>query len=137
MAYRAAPLANGHSPAELLMGGKLRTLIPVLPFPLDPGWTDMEKLKIMEQRYRQKQKQNYDHRHRERDMVQLEPGDFVWVKDIDERGTMKSAADIPRSYIINTARGTLQRNRYHLSPTPTAPETLACSSEPAALLLMG
>ncbi|XP_045898998.1 uncharacterized protein LOC123966985, partial [Micropterus dolomieu] len=35
MAYRAAPLANGYSPTELLMGRKIRS--PVIPSKLNPG----------------------------------------------------------------------------------------------------
>jgi transposase InsO family protein len=31
LSYRATPLANGHSPAELLMGRKLQTLLPIAP----------------------------------------------------------------------------------------------------------
>jgi hypothetical protein len=31
LSYRATPLANGHSPAELLMGKKLQTLLPIAP----------------------------------------------------------------------------------------------------------
>uniref|UniRef100_A0A8C9WWT4 Integrase catalytic domain-containing protein n=1 Tax=Sander lucioperca TaxID=283035 RepID=A0A8C9WWT4_SANLU len=123
MAYRAAPLANGHSPAELLMGRKIRTPVPVIPSQLNPRWTDMENLKRTEQRYRQKQKQNYDRRHRARNMPLLQQGDRVWVKDMLERGKVVSNAGTPRSYIIETPRGTLRRNRYHLSSTPTAPVT--------------
>ena len=123
MAYRAAPLANGHSPAELLMGRNIRTPVPVIPSQLNPGWTDMNSLKIIEQAYRQKQKLNYDRRHRARNLPLLRQGDHVWVKDILERGTVVSNAGTPRSYIVETPRGTLRRNRYHLSPTPIAPAT--------------
>ena len=132
MAYRAAPLSNGHSPAELLMGRKIRTTIPVIPSQLNPGWTDMDNLKRTEQTYRQKQKQNYDRRHRAHDMPLLQQGDHVWVKDILERGTVMSNAGTPRSYIVETARGTLRRNRYHLSPTPIAPATHTNLPEHAA-----
>ena len=132
MAYRAAPLANGHSPAELLMGRKIRTPIPVIPSQLNPGWTDMDNLKRTEQTYRQKQKQNYDRRHRAHDMPLLQQGDHVWVKDTLERGTVVSNASTPRSYIVETPRGTLRRNRYHLSPTPIAPATHTNLPEDAA-----
>jgi hypothetical protein len=36
LSYRATPLANGHSPAELLMGRKLQTLLPIAPKQLKP-----------------------------------------------------------------------------------------------------
>ncbi|KAL0149497.1 hypothetical protein M9458_055285 [Cirrhinus mrigala] len=45
MEYRATPLANGYSPAELLMGRKLRTTVPVMPSVLNPGWMDLDHLK--------------------------------------------------------------------------------------------
>ncbi|KAE8281698.1 Retrovirus-related Pol polyprotein from transposon 17.6 Protease [Larimichthys crocea] len=123
MAYHAAPLANGHSPAELLMGRKIQTPVPVIPSQLTPGWTDLDNLRRAERRYKKKQKENYDRRHRAHEMPPLQEGDHVWVKDILERGTVVSHAGTPRSYMIETPRGTLRRNRYHLSPTPTAPET--------------
>ncbi|KAL0166592.1 hypothetical protein M9458_038436, partial [Cirrhinus mrigala] len=123
MAYRAAPLANGYSPAELLMGRKLRTRVPVILSQLNPESTDLEKLKKIELTYRQKQKQNFDRRHKAHDMAYLRPGEHVWVKDTSERGTVVSTAGSPRSYLIETPRGTLRRNRFHLSPTPKAPVT--------------
>lgn len=55
-------------------------------------------------------------------MQHLQPGDQLWVKDIHERGTVLNAADTPRSYIIETSKGTLLRNRYHLTPTSGVPE---------------
>ncbi|UYV61429.1 K02A2.6-like [Cordylochernes scorpioides] len=48
--YRSTPLENGYSPAELLMGRKLRTTLPIAPENLNPrydrrcGATDMEEL---------------------------------------------------------------------------------------------
>lgn len=41
MAYHTAPLANGHSPAELLMGSNNRTPVSVIPSQLNPGWADL------------------------------------------------------------------------------------------------
>ncbi|CAL9699721.1 unnamed protein product [Knipowitschia caucasica] len=55
-------------------------------------------------------------------MPSLHPGDHVWVKDMQQRGTVVSTTDTPRSYIIETSGGNLRRNRYHLSRTPVAPE---------------
>lgn len=92
MAYQAAPLANGYSPTELLMGRKITTPVPVIPSKLNPGCADMDNLKRTEQRYRQKLRQNYDRRHRACDMPYLHPGDHVWVKDTVERGTVVSTA---------------------------------------------
>nr|XP_055074185.1 uncharacterized protein K02A2.6-like [Misgurnus anguillicaudatus] len=121
MAYRASPLANGYSPAELLMGRKIRTRVPLIPSQLNPNCPDVEKLVTKELIYKCKQKQNFDRRHKAHNMTHLQPGEHVWVRDMSERGTVVSAAGTPRSYLIETPRGTLRRNRFHLSPTPTAP----------------
>ncbi|KAI5621586.1 hypothetical protein C0J50_18855 [Silurus asotus] len=76
MAYRAAPLANGYSPAELLMGRKLRTRVPVISSQLIPETADLERLKQIELTYRLKQKQCFNQRHKARDMTYLRPGIF-------------------------------------------------------------
>lgn len=95
MAYRAAPLANGHRSGELHMGKKIRAPVPVIPSQLNPGWTDMDNLKRIEQMYRQKQKQNYNRCHRACNVPLVQRGDHVWVKDILERGTVMSNAGTP------------------------------------------
>ena len=44
-AYRATPVkSTGVSPAELLMGRKIRTSVPSLGKQLDPEWPDLEKV---------------------------------------------------------------------------------------------
>ncbi|RVE55527.1 hypothetical protein OJAV_G00235410 [Oryzias javanicus] len=115
--------ANGYSPAELLMGRRIGTTVPVITSQLNPGGADMKRLRETEQKYRYKLQQNYNSRHRAHDLSQLQPGDHVWVKGLQERGTVVSAADTPRSYVVETPKGVLRRNRYHLSPTPVAPDT--------------
>ncbi|KAK7889208.1 hypothetical protein WMY93_024768 [Mugilogobius chulae] len=113
--------ANGYSPTELLMGRKIRTTVPVIPSQLDPHGADLGKVKSREQSYRQRQKQNYNKRHRAHDMPSLQQGEHVWIKDMQQRGTVVSTAGTPRSYIVETPNGNLRRNRYHLSRTPVAP----------------
>lgn len=45
MSYRATPNSStGASPAELLMGRKLRTTLPVLQDNLKPSWPDMDRI---------------------------------------------------------------------------------------------
>lgn len=56
-------------------------------------------------------------------MQQLQPGNHVWVKDIQQKGTVVSTTGTPRSYTVETSRGSLQRNRFHLSQTTVAPAT--------------
>jgi hypothetical protein len=44
LCYRSTPLRNGYSPAELLMGRKLRSNLPMLSSNLTPSWPDYCKL---------------------------------------------------------------------------------------------
>lgn len=127
MAYRATPLTNGQSPAELLMGRKLRTTVPVLPSCLNPGWTDIAKLREREQRERGKQWRKFNSRHRARDLARLNPGDHVWITDMKEKGTVSARAETPWSYLVQTPRGLLRHNRSHLI---TVPESRAESADP-------
>ena len=39
LAYHTSPLENGYSPAELLMGRKLRTTVPIISKQLVPHFT--------------------------------------------------------------------------------------------------
>ncbi|XDV25073.1 hypothetical protein PO909_029054 [Leuciscus waleckii] len=59
--------------------------------------------------------------HQERDEILSQVSDHVWVKDTKEKGTVIRQAEAPRSYVIDTPRGNLRRNRNHLVSTPVAP----------------
>ena len=45
MAYRTTPLESGLSPAELLMGRKIRTRVPTSPSNLNPSWPYLEQFR--------------------------------------------------------------------------------------------
>ena len=45
LAYRSTPLANGYSPAEFLMGRKIKSTIPITPEQLTPKVPDREHFK--------------------------------------------------------------------------------------------
>lgn len=111
MAYRATPLANGYSPAQLSMGRQLRTTVLVTLSSLNPGWTDITKLKEEEQKKRQRLSWKFNKRHRAQHLKRLTPGDHVWVKHTKEKGIVKRQAAAPRSYVIDTPRGNL-RHKY-------------------------
>ncbi|UYV72861.1 hypothetical protein LAZ67_10001016, partial [Cordylochernes scorpioides] len=69
--YRSTPLENGYSPAELLMGRKLRTTLPIAPENLNPKLVDSETLKGKEGRRRKDMKSRYDRRCGATDMEEL------------------------------------------------------------------
>lgn len=128
LAYRATPLSNGYSPAELLMGRRLRTTLPVLPERLQPALPDLRDLQRKEREKRRADAQHYNSRHRARDLGKLSPGDDVWITDTAEPGTVTSAHGTPRSYLIAGSQGTLRRNRSHLIPMPE--QRSECEQQP-------
>ncbi|UYV75083.1 K02A2.6-like, partial [Cordylochernes scorpioides] len=69
--YRSTPLENGYSPAELLMGRKLRTTLPIAPENLNPRLVDSQTLKRKEGRRRKDMKSRYDRRCGATDMEEL------------------------------------------------------------------
>ncbi|UYV82874.1 K02A2.6-like, partial [Cordylochernes scorpioides] len=112
--YRPTPLENGYSPAELLMGRKLRTTLPIAPENLNPRLVDSQTLKRKEGRRRKDMKSRYDRRCGATDMEELSEGDTVWITDMRIWGIVKQKASTPRSYMVDTPVGTLRRNRFHL-----------------------
>ena len=121
LAYRATPLSNGYSPADILMGRKLRTTVPVVPSSLDPQWSHFQEARKAQCESKQRQKKAFDKRHRVVDLRPLKPGEHVWVKDMNRRGTVKTHMTVPpRSYVVKTQHGDVRHNRRHLNPTPVA-----------------
>jgi transposase InsO family protein len=114
LSYRATSLANGHSPAELLMGRKLQTLLPIAPKQLKPELPNCRSLRENEKESKLKQIRNYDRRHRARLLTKVKTNDKVWIKDQKKSGTVKTESNEPRSYIIQTDSGEIRRNRRHL-----------------------
>jgi len=113
--YRATPLSNGYSPAELLMGRRIRTTLPMNPQRLVPALVDQAALQNKEDSRRGKQKEGYDRRHGVREKQELKKGDAVWVKDLRTWGTVAEKLSSPRSYLVDTPRGQFRRNTIHLT----------------------
>ena len=120
LSYRATPLHNGISPAQLLMGRKLRTTLPVTPEKLQPSWPDLADLQTKEAAYKKQQSQSFNNYHRARDLPELLPGDKVWLTGQRKPGMVIRKSDEPRSYIVKTetSPGGIRRNRRHLVANP-------------------
>ncbi|XP_064482548.1 uncharacterized protein K02A2.6-like [Ornithodoros turicata] len=116
--YRATPLGNGFSPAELLMGRRLRTSLPTAASLLSPKTPDRNQLRQWEERRIEMQKRNYD-RHGVRTLPPLRQGERVWITDTRLSGVVQAPAAAPRSYNIQMDDGVLRRNRFHLIPVPS------------------
>lgn len=113
--YRDTPGPLGKSPAELLMGRRLRTTIPLHPSKLEPKIVNQNRVRQKDRAARAKQKQNFDRRHAARGLPPLRPGDQVWVKDCKEAATVLRPANRPRSYVLRMPSGSeLEQNRRFL-----------------------
>ena len=102
LAHRSTPLACGFSPAELLMGRRLRTSIPTFHTNWTPKWPDMERLKAMEADIKAKQAENFNQLHLRHSLSPLEPDTSVFVRDKDTTGVVISPEGTPKSYLIDT-----------------------------------
>ncbi|XP_042072880.1 uncharacterized protein K02A2.6-like [Haplochromis burtoni] len=116
LAYRATPLQSGYSPAELLMGRRLRTTLPMLPSQLEPTLPDNALLAQKEREKRMMDMANFNRRHRAKPLCSLSPGEQVWVTDVKTTGTVIQNHSTPRSYTVELPQGTVRRNRVHLIP---------------------
>ena len=109
MVYRATPLENGYSPAELLIGCKLRTTIPAISEQLKPRLPDYSRLCEKEESMRAQQKNNFDQHHRAKTLEPLLPGETVWLPDCSSSGKVVEQT-APRSFVIQTSEGVYRRN---------------------------
>ena len=107
--YRTTPKADGKSPAEILMGRKLTTLLP-----------QNDATKTVQNKVEHKNKQNCYYNMHAKDMEELKKGDFVRYRD-NATKTWEPAQIVEkldyRSYVIQTTTGTYRRNRRSLMKT--------------------
>ena len=135
--YRSTPLPwCGYSPAELLMGRKMRTNIPILKEKLLPELPDYNTFKENDQKFKQLQKCNYDRRHAVHPLPSIPDKSKVWVTTENRQtsGQVVSRANTPRSYVVQTDSGTVRRNRRHLTAMPKTPVTERTSSERSTIM---
>lgn len=115
LAYRSTPLGNlQYSPAQLAMGRQLRSPIPVSTRQLLPQTIDPATVKNCDRAHKDKQKLYFDKHHAAHPLPVLKPGDLVWIADLHRYGTITANGDTPRSYLIDTSKGVVRRNRLHL-----------------------
>ena len=121
LAYRATPLPwCGRSPAELLMGRKIRSTLPVTSSTLVPEWSYLKEFQRANETFKQRQKTEYDRRHRVRNLPEIPDNTDVWVRPDGSpiAGRTITSANTPRSYIVQTPTGETRRNRSQLNIQP-------------------
>ena len=128
LAYRSTPLQNGFSPAEFLMGRKLRTTVPVFYTQLEPMWPDLSKLNEKETSYRQKQQAYYNARHHAKSLPPLCTGQEVKIKSHVQPGIVVEKSQSPRQYVIATPTSEVKRNRVQITPLPPLPTSVTTAT---------
>ena len=118
-AYRATAVIDGLSPAEILMGRRLRTTLPLHPTLLTKPW--MSEVAEKKQEIQKQQKAYYDIA--AKDLPVLSRGQMVKMRDM-KTGRWNSDARViqivaDRSYEVEGLDGgRYRRNRCHLKPIP-------------------
>ncbi|KAM7293291.1 uncharacterized protein ISCGN_026421 [Ixodes scapularis] len=123
LVFRDTPGPSGFSPAQLLMGRRLRTSLPKLSEKLRPEWPSTKVFLNKDKADKRRQATDFNRRHAAKELRPLATGEDVWVTDVQCGAKVLSEAQRPRSYVVETPRGVLQRNRKHLVPykPPVAP----------------
>ncbi|XP_037558085.1 uncharacterized protein LOC119435243 [Dermacentor silvarum] len=134
LAYRDIPGVNGVSPAQLLMGRRLQTRVPKASHQLEPTWPPSVPFTRRDQDNRRRQVSDFNRRHAAHELRPLQAGEQVWVRDVNSPAIVMGPAQRPRSYVVETPTGVLQRNRMHLVPTTGRPaeDTTSTPGTPAA-----
>ena len=100
LSYRKTPLQNGHTPAELLMGPKLKPM----GRKLKPMLLDAEQLRKNEQTCKRQQTQGYNKRHRATCLSDLSPGETASLVARNEFSS-SCCFQVTRTKIIYCANG--------------------------------
>ena len=126
LSYRTTPLSwCDLSPAELSMGRRLRTSVPQTDKMLIPQWPYLKGFRQLDLNQKQKYKEKFDLRHRAKDLPPIPDDTEVWVTTESEpmSGRVISTAGRPRSYVVETPSGQIERNRSQLIVVPENSET--------------
>ena len=121
LSYRTTPLPwCDLSPAELLMGRRIRSDLPQSTQTLTPQWPYLQEFKVRDKEYKLRQKRDFDSRHRARDLPDIPIDTDVWITTDGSptTGRVVAPADAPRSYIVETPSGEVRRNRRQLNIVP-------------------
>ena len=78
-------------------------------------------MEAKERSYRLNQQLSFNKHHRVVELPTLHPGDHVWVRDQDRHGLILGKTEQPHSYLVDTNKGTLRRNRSALVVTTKRP----------------
>ena len=82
ISYRATPLPWCNlSPSQLLMGRRIRTVVPEADGVLVPSWPNLTEFRKVDEQYKKKQKSQYDKRHRAQKLPEFDDNTNVFITD--------------------------------------------------------
>ena len=113
LAFRSAPNELRLSPAQLLFGRQIRSKLPVLEQTLLGRYDN----KNQEDKKATQEKQRKYHDLRAKQLLKLERGDCVRIGSKDGWNSVGKVIGMnigPRSYLVDTGKRILRRNRVHL-----------------------
>ncbi|XP_012938934.1 uncharacterized protein K02A2.6-like [Aplysia californica] len=105
--HKSTPVSPTRAiPAELALGRRLRTTLPILPSNLNQQVYDRAKIAVRDAESKRKYKQAFDRRHGAQNLPELNPGQLVLQKLENEKewggpAVVKERC-APRSYIIQS-----------------------------------
>ena len=122
--YRTTPLPDTDlSPAQLLMGRRLRNKLPMMESLLQPASNNQQEISRYLEKTNESQKKYHD-RHASMDMKELQPGTNVRMQPWTNAKVWKPATVVKhphtlRSYVVQVEDGRkYRRNRRHLQVCP-------------------
>jgi len=122
--YQTTPLPDIElSPAQLLMGHRLRNKLPMMECLLQPASNNQQEVSRYLEKTKETQKKYHDS-HASKDMKKLQPGTKVQLQPWTDSKEWKPATVVkhhhtPRSYVVQAEDGRkYHRNRQHLRVCP-------------------
>ena len=105
LAYRATPLENGFSPAELRMARRLCTTLPTTSSKVTPQWPELTNLPPSKQKSAADDMQF-------KSLSNLSPSDCLYIPDRKENAVVVAKTPEPCSYYLDTdSNATVWRNQ--------------------------
>jgi len=112
--FRSTPIPwCQFSPAELLMGRRLKIDVPILKSELTPQWPYLDAFREKDKKYKNAQKQIYDQHHRTRYQDPLPPESPMWIRTGNDQpmpGNIISPAKIPRSLYCGDTKSGIEKD---------------------------
>ncbi|XP_064482820.1 uncharacterized protein K02A2.6-like [Ornithodoros turicata] len=115
LAHRSTPVQCGYSPAELLMGRKIKSTVLTTPDNLIPQWSHLTEYRKAYHEAQKSQASTYDTRRRACERQELPSETHVRIlSGAATHGTILGTGSTPRSYVVQTSAGVARRTSRHL-----------------------